>query len=115
MRDTTSRNASVRTRSPLRIARRCTGPSGGFTDLDAIGDAIYAYQGSVLHIPKPDSRSTRAARPKTALRALDRRSTYQPQLAKSARTWLLRLRSGSALEDDVRRAWDVLRRGPRAF
>jgi hypothetical protein len=33
-------------------------------DLDTIGDAIYAYQGSVLRIPNRTAGSTRAARPK---------------------------------------------------
>jgi hypothetical protein len=38
-------------------------------DLDAIGDAIYTYQGSVLHIPKPDSRIDPRGKTEAALRA----------------------------------------------
>ena len=38
-------------------------------DLDAIGDAIYLYQASVLHIPKPDSRIDPRGKTEAALRA----------------------------------------------
>jgi hypothetical protein len=47
-------------------------------DLDAIGDAIYAYQGSVLHIPKPDSRIDPRGKTEAGLRAGRRISMALP-------------------------------------
>jgi hypothetical protein len=38
-------------------------------DLDAIGDAIYTYQGAVLRIPKPDGRIDPRGKTEAALRA----------------------------------------------
>jgi hypothetical protein len=47
-------------------------------DLDAIGDAIYAYQASVLHMPKPDGRIDPRGKTEAALRAGRRISMALP-------------------------------------